>query len=118
MRISDWSSDVCPSDLLVLSPNALADAVSGPAALSLSARLLSEAARDTTLGYRNSAEADAAFANASKLASIDARDLAKMYRDDAASHAANLLTAMNSASASASAAIAADRKSTRLNSSH
>src|SRR3546814_4515834 len=33
---------------LVLSPNALADAVSGPAALSLSARLLSEAARDTT----------------------------------------------------------------------
>src|SRR3546814_19402520 len=43
---------------LVLSPNALADAVSGPAALSLSARLLSEAARDPTLGYRNSAEAD------------------------------------------------------------
>src|SRR3546814_15169281 len=43
---------------LVLSPNALADAVSGPAALSLSARLLSEAARDTTLGYSNSAEAD------------------------------------------------------------
>src|SRR3546814_4618994 len=38
---------------LVLSPNALADAVSGPAALSLSARLLSEAARDTTLGYRD-----------------------------------------------------------------
>src|SRR3546814_11153966 len=41
---------------LVLSPNALADAVSGPAALSPSARPLSAAARDTTLGYRNSAE--------------------------------------------------------------
>src|SRR3546814_2578848 len=55
---------------LVLSPNALADAVLGPAALSLSACLLSEAARDTTLGYSNIAEADAAFEKASKLASI------------------------------------------------
>src|SRR3546814_2983781 len=64
---------------LVLSPNALADAVSGPAALSLLARLLSEAARDTKLGYRHSAEDDAAFPNASQLASIHHRHTGRAH---------------------------------------
>jgi hypothetical protein len=75
---------------LVDSPAKLADTIGGPAGLSLQSRLLAEAARDITLGYRDSAAQDALKAVTAKTEATDARDLAKLYRDDAAAHAANL----------------------------
>lgn len=73
---------------LVLSLPALSDTISGPAALSRTAQLLSEAARDAALGYRNSAQLDASAATSAKVDALAARDLAKQYRDDiAAKHA-------------------------------
>jgi hypothetical protein len=94
-------SDATGHSILVLSPAALADTVSGPAALAEQAKQITEAACAAALGYRDAAQVQADRATSAKDAALAARDLAKLYRDEAAAFKATALDARDTAAAHA-----------------
>jgi hypothetical protein len=93
---------------LVDCPAKLSDTVGGPASVSLTARLLSEAARDASVAARDRAVTAETASTVLRNQALSHRDMAKVYRDDAAAFAAGLSAAKTAAEAARDAALASE----------
>lgn len=92
----------------IASPAKLEDQVEGPAALSLAAQLLAEAARDAAQAAQAAAKTEADRSTTAKNSSVEARDLAQLYRDQAAASNSNAQVARTGAEAAQTAAAASE----------
>lgn len=81
--------DLSGAEILVPSPAAFSDMVTGPAAQADLAKVAAELARELANGHADRANAQRVLAEAARGAAIDARNLAQEHRNHAGTHEAN-----------------------------
>lgn len=80
--------DLAGVEILVPAPATFNNMTSGPAALSVAAKVAAEVARDLAQGHADRANDQRVLAEAARGAAIDARNLAQEHRSHAATHEA------------------------------